>query len=155
MKSALIVLVSLLGSVSFAAECTAGLQLTCQADYYANGVKIASDIKTDALVDENWDEPSLANCAATAYFSLVPQTTVRVRAQKDLQSNSVAMDSVGVQTYEYKKDGQVYRDADYSNYISAQTTVGQVAQIGSIRLPKAITVGQSVVTDVAVSCVVK
>src|SRR5437868_1168222 len=80
-------------SISFAqSSCNTQLTLTCEATYKAEYQDMETLTGSSEFSDENWDEPSLANCAATVYFK-TGTTSVRVYAQKDLYTNTVNADS--------------------------------------------------------------
>lgn len=144
-------------SISYAsAECTQ-LTLICQAAY--PGQNQATEILTRAssLADENWDEPSLENCASTVYFisENLPKTSIRIYALKNLRTAAVEFTASATQIDELVKNGQTYRDVQYSNTIMAGSVVGQTLNLGVLSLPKAIVKNQTVVNEVAVSCTVK
>ncbi len=144
----LVILAALMSVSAFASdsECP-NLTLTCTVTKGA-----VQSTASDKLVDENWDEPSLKNCAATAYVQLEKTsdytgTTIRMRAQKELSSDKVSYDVQGIHTFDtVREDGVVLRNANYSNTNTANSVVGSVTDLGNISINK---------NDVSVTCVVR
>lgn len=147
-RSLMTVLVLSMGSFSFAqAECDTKLKLTCEATYKAEYQAFETLTMSDSFADENWDEPSLANCAATVYFN-TGDTSVRVYASKDLASDAVKAESVASQV---ENEGNI-RKGFYSNTTSATSAVGGALNLGTLILPKPFANG---VSEVSVKCTVK
>ncbi len=157
-RALMTVLVLSVGSIAFAApECNTHLVLSCQATYLNQGKTLDTLTAADSFADENWDEPSLANCASTVYIAptALPHTSVRIYASKDLSSNAVAVSTSASQYEDTVVDGVTYRSGGYSNTNEAAGTTGHVFNLGTLHLPKAAVKGQTVVTDISVICTVK
>lgn len=146
------VLVSVLASYQAQASCDTNLTLICQATFLSAGKGVVTGTALDGFVDEHWDEPSLANCAATVYLTNVNNTSVRVYAQ--IEGSQVAIDSVAVQTY---RDDQNQMSAYYSNTVNATQAVGAVNTVGVLKLANPVSYGTQMIMidNVAVACQVK
>ena len=144
-----------MSSLSFAGECNTPLKLTCQAIYQNNGSQLLAQANTDVFADEHWDEPSLKNCASTVYVTTpeVSNTTVRVYAEKDLNSNVIAFNSSASIVIDKIVNGQKVRGGGYSNEVNARGVVGQIVTVGLLNLPKNLQT--STITDITVTCTVK
>lgn len=148
------VLVLTLSSVSFAGENCEQLNLSCTAVFRAfDGV--AEVEKAEASFgDENWDEPSLKNCAATAYVEK-GLTSVRFYASKDLETNLVSYTVMASQVEFKEINGQSVTVAEYSNVNKSVASIGMIQSVGSLALPKPVMLGNSMAKEVYVSCQTK
>jgi hypothetical protein len=147
-----VLVLSTITSVSFAQEtCNTKLSLTCEATYQTEYQALETLKASDSLADENWDEPSLANCAATVYLK-TGNTSVRVHASKDLNNNTVTANSVASQIEDHMKNGQVVREGFNSNFASATSVVGGTLDLGTLKLARVLPNG---VSEVSVKCTVK
>lgn len=139
-------------SISFAqSTCDTKLTLTCEATYKAEYQDMETLTASSSLVDENWDEPSLANCAATVYFT-TGATTVRVYATKELSNNTVTASASASHVEKIVIDGRSMTRADYSNFVSSKSVAGAAFDAGTLKLPRPLDNGT---TEVSVKCVVK
>nr|WP_295901880.1 hypothetical protein [uncultured Bdellovibrio sp.] len=149
-----LVAMSSVSSFAVAADVCEKLTLSCQATYLSQEGKVVQAAGAlTAFEDEHWDEPSLKNCAATAYVvsSEVAKTSVRIYADKDLSGNQVTLSAIASQTEDVVQDGQTYRYGYYSNTNEASSVVGATLNLGTLRLAKPV----GNITDVAVTCTVK
>jgi hypothetical protein len=118
--------------------CSQNLTLVCQAHYLNSQNQIVlSKQAQSTFADENEDEPSLQNCAATVYMTgpEVKNTTVRIYAEKDLASQKLQISAGSSQLVNVVKDGQNTRNAYYSKTNQALSQVGQQTSLGVLVLP--------------------
>jgi len=147
---ALTAFVSLTAAYS-AQACDTQLALNCQATYLASGKAVLKGAASEHLADENWDEPSEANCAVTTYMTDLNNTSVRVSAS--LENSQVTYASLASQVY---KTDQNTETADYSNTLDGRDKVGNAVNLGILHLANPVSYGTQMVmvTDVAVTCTV-
>lgn len=148
------ILVLAVSSAAFAGENCEQLNLSCTAVFRAfDGV--AEVVKSEAnFGDENWDEPSMANCAASAYMNK-GNTSVRVYASKDLNSDLMAYSATASQVEHKTINGEGVTVAEYSNTTAAYASIGMIQFVGSLSLPKPVMLGNSMAKEVYVSCQTK
>lgn len=148
-------------SFAFASQnaCDGNLVLSCEATAAGKG----SGAGAANFADENWDEPSLANCAATAYITIeksgpteVAGTVVRIYASKDLSSNRVDLTTTAIQIEDIvNSNGEITRNAYYSNTAEATTSVGGISKLDTLRLNKPVVLNGTPVSDLQVTCTVR
>jgi|GEM_PF-2480841 len=148
-------------SFAFASQnaCDSNLVLSCEATSAGKGLAAGAA----NFADENEDEPSLANCAATAYITIeksgpteVAGTVVRIYASKDLSSNRVDLTSTAIQIEDtVNSNGEITRNAYYSNTAEATTVVGGLSKLGTLRLNKSVVLNGTPISDLQVTCTVR
>ncbi len=130
--------------------CDTPRTLACQATFTGASKKASAPFE-----NENWDEPSLANCAATAYFvalggsEAVENTTIRVRAE-----NAGELNAAAIQTLVSAKNGMKYRHADYSHGQFRQGSDGRF-YLDRLPLPHTVLVGGNLVHEISLECSVE
>lgn len=149
------VLVLVVSSAAFAGENCEQLKLSCTSVFRAfDGAAEVVKSEVSTFGDEHWDEPSLANCAATAYMKL-DNTSVRVYVNKDLDSDLMAFSATASQVEHKTINGEGVTVAEYSNTTAAYASIGMIQFVGSLSLPKPAMVGSSMAKEVYVSCQTK
>jgi hypothetical protein len=150
-RSLMTALVLSIASVSFAqAACNTQLTLTCQATFKADYQDMETQTSSDLFADENWDEPSLANCASSVYVK-TGNTSVRVYATIDT-AGTVGAQANATQIEDKVINGQKVRKASFSNIERASSVTGAVFYFDTLKLPRPLDNGA---TDVTVKCIVK
>jgi hypothetical protein len=146
------ILVLTCASSAFAAETCENLALSCSAVYAAfDGPAESAKSESVNFANENSDEPSLANCAATVYLKK-GDTTIRFHANKDLNSDIVTISAAASQIENKTVNGENVRSAQYSNTASSYATVGMIQNMGSLALPAYIDIAGSTGKTVYVGC---
>jgi phosphoribosylaminoimidazole carboxylase (NCAIR synthetase) len=146
------VLVLTCASTAFAGENCEKLVVSCSAVYAAfDGPAESAKSDVVSFANENWDEPSMANCAATVYLNK-GDTTIRFYANKDLNSDIVAISATASQIENKTVNGENVRSAQYSNTASSYATLGMIQNMGSLTLPTPIEMAGSTGKTVYVSC---
>lgn len=150
-RSLMTALVLSIASVSFAqAACNTQLTLTCQATFKAEYQDMETQTASDQFADENWDEPSLANCASSVYVK-TGNTSVRVYATVDT-AGTVDAQANATQIEDKVINGQKVREAFFSNIEKASSVTGAGFYFDTLKLAHPLSNG---VTDVSVKCLVK
>ena len=145
------VLLLTFASAAFAGENCEKLVMSCSATFHAyDGAAEVDRSEEVNFANEAWDEPSMANCAATVYLNR-GNTTVRFYATKDLNSDIVTVSATASQL----EEGAAGRTAKYSNTASSYATLGMIQNMGSLSLPTPIMMGDSMVKTVYVGCKTK
>ena len=153
-RALLSILVLTGASVSFAAVKCENIKLSCRVVYAAYDGAAEVETAETYFGNENWDEPSLENCAATTYFKR-GNTSIRIYANKDLDSDIVSVSAMASQVEKIEINGQPMTKAEYSPTASAYASLGMIQNLGALSLPKAIPMGDSMVKSVYVGCTAK
>lgn len=136
-------------AVSQASSCSKKIQLTCRAQYLSQGKAVQTVTQSDAYADENWDEPSLANCASTLYFEGIQRTSIRVYSLIEGQKVTASGDATQI------FGGRAGEKAFYGNGPGGKGVIGSSFSLGTIHLPYAMGAGAYSVSDVAITCIAR